>query len=236
VTKAGADFAATKHRSSWAASVAESEHETALVRARRQIVAVRRRMAAVPAPAQAAHLRTLLLQVVDRQAALTKQLAKLVVFLPAFDLALRPLSPATRRLEGILGINVALGASAVQAVLTRKAGALRQFRVTLDGIVGRLRRLDPPMVSRATYSAQLTALRSMSATAGKLATALESGDSSRLPALLRRFDAAAVRPNSLAVQRAQIAAARAYDRQIAQLSDLAVQAEQERTRLARVVQ
>ena len=148
----------------------------------------------------AAQLRSQLLELVDRQAAMTREVAKLVVFLPQFETALRPLTPAIRRLESVLGIGQARGPAAVAAVFAEKANALRQFKATVDGLIMRLRRLDPPRVSKPTYRAQLRSLRGMSASAGALAAALGTGSGAGAGSLLAAFDRAATSSQSARVQ------------------------------------
>jgi hypothetical protein len=196
------------------------------------IRALAARLAGIRTPAAATHLRRLLLAVADRQASLTRQTAELDAYLPAYDRALGPIVPATRQLERVLAIKQAYGAAAVQAVYAQKAAALRAFKARLDGVLRRLRRLRPPPVSDPSYRAQVTALSGMSTNAGKLAVALQSGNSAQIAPLLAAFDQAAVAPKAIGAQRAQIAAAKAYDRQTAALRQLAAQAESERLRLA----
>ncbi|HWD74923.1 MAG TPA: hypothetical protein VG371_07265, partial [Solirubrobacteraceae bacterium] len=163
---------------------------------------------------------------------LTRQTAQLEEFLPRFNVALGPIVPASRQLEQALSVNTGYGAAAVQAVYARKAAALRACKATLDNVLIRLARLHPPPVSRPNYRAQVEALQGMSTSAGKLSVALQSSDRSGIPALLAAFDRAAVAPRTSGALRAQIAAARAYDRQTTQVKNLAVQADRERQRLA----
>jgi hypothetical protein len=198
----------------------------------RQIRSLRHRLATIPHPPTATHLRALLLALVDRQAGLTRQTAQLEEFLPRFNVALGPIVPASRQLEQALSVNTGYGAAAVQAVYARKAAALRAFKATLDNVLAALAGLHPPPVSRPNYRAQVEALQGMSTSAGKLSVALQSSDRSSIPALLAAFDRAAVAPRTSGALRAQIAAARAYDRQTTQVKNLAVQADRERQRLA----
>jgi hypothetical protein len=197
----------------------------------REIRLVGDRLATIPAPASATRLRATLVTLVDQQASLTRQVAELETFLPRFRGELAPLAPASRRLERVLVVTQAYGAAAVQAVLAQKAAALRAFQATLHGMLTRLSKLHPPPVSVAGYRAQVAALRGMSAGAGRLATALSSGTSSEVPALLTSFDQAAALPQSRSVLHAQVSAARAYNRKVAQLRALAARAIDERLRL-----
>ncbi|MFL5859982.1 MAG: hypothetical protein ACJ780_04275 [Solirubrobacteraceae bacterium] len=201
----------------------------------RQIRLLGARLAAIPAPPAAAHLRTILVALVEDQASLTHETSQLQAFLPAFNAALEPLAPASLRLERVLTVHQAYGPAAVQSVLAAKADALRAFQATLRGVLERLARLRPPAVSRENARAQVAAIRGMGASAGKLAAALAAGDSAAIPSLLVAFDHAAAIPQSERVRRAQVAAARAYNRQTVRLQRLAAEAAAERTRLQRTL-
>jgi hypothetical protein len=206
-----------------------------LRRAAAQIRALRVRLAAINAPAPATHLRALLLELCDRQAQMTDELAKIVMFLPQFAGAMRPFTPAVVRLERVLSRQSAYGAAAVAAVYASKASALRQFQDTMRGIVTRLHRLQVPAVSRPSYNAQVHALEGMGDSAGRLASAIADGPSGNVQQLLVDFDRAAASSQSSSVQRSQAAAARAYDAQSARLSQLSDKVALERLRLDRTL-
>ena len=210
-------------------TVAEAD---GLMAALRRIEILRARLADLRAPTEAARLRSLLLELVDSEATLTRQTAALVAFLPPFSSALAAISPATSRLARELADNRGTTAAAVAALDARKADALRSFRATIDGVLARLLPLRPPPVSLAGWRAQVSSLRGMAAAAGALAAALSSGSVRTVPALLGRLEAAASATRALTVQRAQRAAIRSYDARLAGLSTLAVAAQQARARLA----
>jgi hypothetical protein len=197
-----------------------------------QIARQRTRLASLPAPPAAVRLRTLLLEVVDGQVRIAHELQKLVVFLPRFGSTLQPLGPAITRLQSVLSEQSAYGAAAVAAVYEQKAAALRSFQASLEGILAKLRRLQPPAVSEPDYAAQLKALEGMSSNAGKLAAAIAQGPSGNVQPLLTAFDRAAASAQSASVLRARDAAVRSYDRQLSRINELAQAAERERLRLA----
>lgn len=232
VTATSARVGARGSRTGPAAVRIARRQAAALTRGERQIRALEAQLAALPAPPVARHLRGLLVALVARQAHLTDQTARLVAFLPGYVNALRPLAPATLRLEGVLAVNQAYGASAVQAVYARKAAALRAFAAVVNGILGQLRRLRPPGVSLPGYRTQVGALTGMRAAAGQLADSLAAGRTAGLSTLLRRFDRAAAANGDTSVRRAQLAAVRGYDRQVNAIGALTAQAERERLRLA----
>lgn len=233
VTRAGGQFAAQPTAAAGKlGGVITLGQEQPLLTATAKILALRRELASIPAPAPAAHLRALLLKLIDGQVAMTREVTKLVVFLPRFQKALGPLAPATTRLEAALSRNSAYGAAAVAAVFAAKVAALRQFQAQVNRIAGQLRRLHPPTVSKPSYRAQLSSLEGMAASAGRLADALASGDRSGLGPLLTQFDRAATSSQTASVQRAEIAAVRAYNARIAGLTQLSQSVEAERERLA----
>ncbi len=237
VSQSGAEFASDQsggHATSDGRVLGNSE-EYSLLRAWAQIESLRRRLAAVTAPAPAARLRTMLLDLTDLQASSTRELARLVLFVPQFAAALAPLGPATQRLELTLSQRGAYGAAAVAAAYATKAAALRRFQGAVDAIRGRLQQLHPPQVSESGYHAQLAALAGMSVGAGKLATALGAGAQGDVQQLLTDFDRAALSTQSRAVQKAQIASIRAYDSQSEKLAELSARIDQERQELANTV-
>lgn len=199
-----------------------------------EIHRLQQKLAGLPAPSTAQHLRALLLQLIGDQESLTRQTAKLVVFLPQFREALAPLAPAIRKLEAALTVNQARGTAAVAAVFQGKASALRRFEATVGGILVSLRKLDPPTVSAPQDQVELHSLEGMSASAGQLATALaRGGAAANTSQLLARFDRAANSTRTRAAQQAQARAVRSYDARIAQLNQLAEAAARERARLVK---
>ena len=211
------------------AGLAASEQQ--LTQALDQIKAQEERLDALPAPASAARLRTLLLKVGTEEADLTTQLNLLIAFLPRFTTVATPLGPALMRLERTLSVRQAPGAAAVSAVYAAKAKALRRFQATTAVIIKQLRMLTPPDVSKPAYRAQLSSLRGMGASAGRLADALASGAPGDVRPLLVDFDRAALATRRLSVQKAQIAAIRSYDAQTRRLSTLSEDVARERLRL-----
>lgn len=206
--------------------------EQRLLAAAGEIHGLRQKLAAIPAPSSAQHLRSLLLALVSGQEALTRQTAKLVIFVPQFAETLQPLTPAIRELEAALRVNQGSGPAAVAVVYQRKSAALRQFKTTVDGIITRMRPLAPPTVSAPEYNLQLHSLQGMSVTAGQLATVLAQGGGGNTSQLLRQFDLAVLSTHTRQAQQAQARAVKAYDARITRLNQLAEAASRERQRLA----
>jgi hypothetical protein len=215
---------------SGSAAAVANQRERALLGAWRQIRAAQARLAALPAPPPAAHLRERLLQLNGRQADLTLQAARLEAFLPQFADVVKPLVPATTRLERVLAVNQASGASAVAQVYAQKAQALRSFRGQVESIKARLLGLTPPRVLLPNYRTELRALDGMASSAGQLATALASGQPGNVTPQITAFAKAAAAPGAPAVRQAETVAIEAYDRQVAQVSQMAADAQRERLR------
>ena len=207
--------------------------EAAVLASLQRIRQARAWLRALPAPAAATRLQALLLRLVNQQAYLTQQTARLIIFLPTFSADMRPLGPATVRLERVLGITQASGATAVQAIYGEKAAALRSFHDSMESVLARLRRLHPPTVSLPQYRAQISSLTGMAGAAGRLAVVIASGQTTAVVPLLTSFDRAAVAAQTRTVQRAQAAAVRAYDAQVGRVNSLAIDAERERLRLSK---
>ncbi len=162
---------------------------------------------------------------------MTHQVSLLVDYLPRFNAVLAALGPAAISLEHVLSRNATGVQATVNSLYATKAAALRGFQSTVGAILARLRKLQPPAVSKPGYSAQIKALRGMSTSAAKLAGALTSGNLAGVNPALISFDRAALASRSVAVQKAQIAAIRAYDGASKRLSALQRQISLERLAL-----
>jgi hypothetical protein len=211
--KSGSHTSTTTTACAGCTSYASEEH--ALRQGLTRIHALRRELAVTAAPPIAHRLREMLLHLVDGQASLTHQVALLVAFLPRFDALLGDLAPATQQLNAALRKPTAATRSGIAASDAAKTVALRRFKTNVDSIVRRLRTLTPPAASEPNFATQLRSLEGMSAAAGGLARAIKSRELSRVRPLLIAYDRAATVDQSLAAQKAEIAAVRAYDAQAA---------------------
>jgi hypothetical protein len=230
VTKVTAQVSSSRRQALSGTALALRERQLAIALA--QIQAQEQRLRALATPPQAARLRSLLLSLTTDEAGLTTQLRLLIGFLPRFTSVVAPLAPALARLERALSVRQAAGTAAVAAVYAAKVTALRRFEATIRVIVTELWRLSVPDVSKPAYRAQLTSLRGMGSSAGRLAAALAGGAPGNVRPLLIDFDRAALATRTQGVQKAQIAAIRAYDAQSRRLSTLSSAIARERLRLA----
>ncbi len=232
VSSIGRQFARESRTGGSLTTLVSASHEQQLRRALSQIETQRVRLAGPAAPPPAKRLRSVLLQIVDREAELTRELAQLIAFLPGYSAALRPLAPTTRKLEAALSRRTAFGPSDVATVYASKAAALRKFKAVVDRALHQIQRLRPPRVQQPVYRSELASLGGMSTAAARLADSLQTGPQGNVQALLAEFNRAAALNQTLGVQKAQIAAIRAYDQQVVSLGTLGQEADRERLRLA----
>ncbi len=231
VAKVGSVLAQEERGGSLLTTLARAADEASLQRAAGALQRLGSELAAIPAPAAAAHRRALRLERARRQLALARELTGLVVFLPQFSTALRGLAPATHRLQLALAQPAVSGASAVAAAYQFKATALRQFGTAVQRIAVALRSVKPPAVWAPAYDSQMASLDGMRADAARLAGALEGGATSQFGQLMLDFDRDATISQTVAAQRARIRAVRAYDAEVETLNKLAAAIEVERLRL-----
>jgi hypothetical protein len=235
VTRAGSQLASSPQRASLLGNLERAGSEQALSAALTTIRSAQARIAALTTPAAARRLRSLLLSLTASEADLTHQLRLLAVFLPRFSAALAPLGPAILSLEQTLARTRAYGSAAVSALYTAKAQALRRFQGVTNLLLARLHRLSPPRVSLPQYRAELTSLRGMGTSSGRLARALAGGAQGNVRPLLLAFDRAAVATRTRSAQRSEIAAIKAYDASTARLNTLAAAVASERLRLSKTL-
>jgi hypothetical protein len=235
VTRAGASFAAQLRSGPVTEGPLVDATQQTLVAALAKIRAAQGDLALLPTPVPARHLRSLLLALTAGEASMTREVTRLVAYLPRFDAALAGLGPAAVSLEHVLALT-ATGQSAVNSLYASKAAALHRFQLAVGLVLARMRKLQPPAVSKPGYAAEVSSLRGMASSAGGLAAALTSGSLGKVNSLLLRFDTAATQSHSRAVQRAQIAAVRAYDGESAKLTKLQSQIAEERLRLDNYLQ
>jgi hypothetical protein len=214
ITTANRDFA--RHQGAPAA-ISRDLRQAAM-----EVDALARRLAALNPPSDAVHLQPLLVEFARGEAALGREVASLATFLPAFSQTLRPLRPAGITLERTLKSNA-------QAQV--KAAVLDTYAVIAGGVIGQLRGLHPPHVSASLYNDQVATLEHVRDSGRSLARALRDKRTKDLPTLLRRFNLAAVGNQSIAAQKAQIAAVRAYNDRIRGLDRLQVRISRAQTQL-----
>jgi len=186
----------------------------------------RARLAAVDAPPEAGRLRALLLELAGGQASLAREVAALAAFLPAYSAASRPLDASRASLRDALARKGSVGA---------KADALDAYAAAIGRVLPRLRRLRPPSVAAPGLETETATLVRVRASAAALAAALRAKRAADLSRLVLRFERASLGDQSLAAQRARIAAVRAYNARVARLDTLLLRIDRERARLEKTL-
>ncbi len=224
-----------------------------LAKAEATLETLQRQLAALPAPPAAAKLRALLLKVVRQEIVLARELHQLALFLPRFQTLLaaaknagtvlgRQLAaveePKAQVVQGtaeqIEKAKAAFAAAANRAAAAQ-AKALDGYTRTLAALVRKLRPLEPPPVRAPARRAELHRLGAARDAGVALARELRKQDRSRVPALTRAFQQALRLSGSLAAQRSQIAAVKAYNDRVRQVSKGQAQVENEIIRLQRTL-
>ena len=103
-------------------------------------------LAQLKPPDDAAEVHRRVLRVYDMSAGLAHETALLARYLPASTEALKPLGPATRRLQS--GLKESSGAAGQRRALT-------QYAAAADGVLKDMRPLDPPPLLAGQHEAQV---------------------------------------------------------------------------------
>jgi hypothetical protein len=207
------------------------------------------RIAALPAPPQALRLRSLVLRVVREEASATHEIHTLVLYESPFNAALKQLHIAAQALSKNLAAvhapvphpihgttkEIAKAKAAFNAQASAAAAAQADAVTAYDAVVvrvaTRLRSLTPPAVLAPAYTAQVAALRATMQAGSRLATELLKTTRTKVAELSRAFAVATRRSETVAAQRAEIAAVKAYDRRVRGIQTSAVAIRDEITRL-----
>ncbi len=200
--------------------------ERKLRRAARRIEVLRRRLATVSAPPEAVRLRSLMLELLGQEGQLAGEVAGYAAFAPAYAEALRPLAPAGSRLQRTLS---------AKRSATAVAAALDAYARTATAAVRRLRALHPPPVAAPVRATEVRTLEHVRTAATSVARALRAKRVAEVPALVHGLEVAAAGDQTVAAQRARIAAVQAYNRQVRSLDSLTKKIYRERNRLQAAV-
>jgi hypothetical protein len=220
---------------------ASPQLEQQLAQAELTLQTLERRLSALPAPPPAATLRRMLVKLVEQERAAAREVAQLGRFLPRFDTVVSGSRLANAQLARALAATksptppVARGtpkkiaearaeyAAAANRAAASQADAIDTYDRLLAHVISRLRALVPPPVMTPTYQTQMHALEATRAAGGALSQELRKQNRSRVPLLSRGLSVAARIAASIASQRAEIDAIKAYDARVQ-----AVNAQQQR--------
>jgi len=199
------------------------------VTAERTLQTLEARIAKLEAPPAATKLRALLLRLVRQEITATHEVGTFLRFLPSFDAVLADqrtasstlakrvaaaTAPTPQKIHGtpaqVKQAQAAFSAAATKAALAQ-ADAVTVYDAALARETRRLQALSPPPVLQPAYSYQLTALRRTEAAGARLAAALRATTRTNVLQLSRAFAVASRLSQSIAAQRAEIAAVKAYD-------------------------
>jgi hypothetical protein len=197
--------------------------------AERTLRTLRRRLAALAAPAPAVRLRRMLVRLAGAEAALAHEVQGLATFMPRLSADLTesrnaattlgtalaavpyPTATSVRGSRKEIAKARAAYAAKADAAAAAQADALDTYEGRVTLVIDRLRSLRPPRLMRPTYEAQLRALVATRAAVSRLAGELRKRDRSRVPELNRQIKVAARLAGSIDAQRAQIAAIKLYN-------------------------
>ena len=185
---------------------------------------VRASLEDVDPPAEARTLHAELLQLLDLQTALTRDLSELAGYLPNAADALRSAERARTMLQKTLESSNTVAA---------QAAAARTYGETVEASLGELRDVMPPPVLKTWHEGQVGLLSTSSQLGHGLADGLESGDRDQIERVLRRFQNAS--RDAEAVARAQVLAVRSFNDRVKKQRALVRKIAQEQRRLDRAI-
>jgi hypothetical protein len=200
--------------------------EPRLVRAEATMRKVGKRLEALHPPPDAQKLHAMIVRLVNDESEIAHEVVLLAQFSPRFSAALGPLRPASVKLRAAFK-------NAKKA--TAQAAALDEYSVTIAGVLDKLRVLRSPPAFAPTLESQRRTLARVRTTAIQLADGLRSHRRAVLPTLIQRFTNAGLSSQGLAAQKARIAAIKAYNTRVSDLSVLGHQIDLERVRLQKLL-
>lgn len=211
------------------------------------------RLAALPFPAEAAKLRTLLLELVQSEISVSHELNELARFTPRFHALLAAATAANGKLahglaaaappkphtvrgtaKQIAQARAAFAAKATKAAAAQ-ADAVEVYDKSLGRVVQKLRALRPPAVMAPAYRAEMRTVEATRAAGATLAAELRKQNRSKVPELSRALTKAARLSQSVAAQKAEIAAVKAYDARVQQIGKAQGKVQAEVGRLQRAL-
>jgi hypothetical protein len=210
-----------------------------------------RRLVATPAPPEAKRLRALLVRLVAQQASLTREVRQLARFTPRFSIFLDRLRTTSARFDSAMRSIPKPTLKKVRGTKAQAAAAAREYRAQQDaaaaaqaraidtyvasvtGLLTGLRTLTAPLVVAPAYDAEVHALHDVAVAGGRLSAELRTANRVHAADRIRTFTLAGREAGTLAVQRAQIAAIRAYNRRSRAVGTSSSAVQAELTRLSR---
>lgn len=194
----------------------------ALVRAQTLLERVQRKVQRVRPPGDARRIHADLVRLYGMQAGVASELVAMTHFVPRYEAALVPLKPA----------HAALTTDLKAAKGWRKiAAAFGRYRSSLAVVLAGIARLSPPATLRPAFEAERTALQRSTVLCASIENALAKHDVKKTAAGVQALAGLGAETSVARVQRAQLAAAKAYNARLARISSLTTQIGRERNQL-----
>ncbi len=197
-----------------------------LTKAAQTMETIERELERLMPPPDAMRLHRRVLEYMRAQITLAHEVESVAEFAPEFEERLGPLGAADRRLRTALAAS-SRGSS--------QATAIARYGQDVGAVLSALQTLEAPAPMAAAFRAQVETLTSVRRAAKALAEALREENADALPARILDLAKAARTSQSLAAQKANIAALKLYNERIARLARLADSVTLERARLERTL-
>ena len=195
-----------------------------LAQSERTLAQLAARLAALKPPQEAKPMAATLARYVAVARSLVAELHGFALFIPPFSATVKRadrVSAAFRR------------AARTAKGLPAQAAAVAAYGEGLSRPLAELGRLSPPQVLRPSYVSEVRVLQSSRTTALALAAALRLRQAAKVHALVQQLARETAGNGSVATQRAQIAAIRAYDAKVAEIGRLQSRAQRQMAALAK---
>ena len=204
-------------------TVRSSPKETAaLVRAHTLLARVGARVRAVHPPAEAARMQRDIERLYALQTGVAAELVQMIRFVPAYRKALTPLQPAHAMLSTEL--KVAKGWQAI-------AAAFKRYRLSLVAVLAKLDALAAPATLRPSFVAQRRSIRQSVVSCSAIEAALARKDRKGTALAINGLSGLGADSSLAKAQAAQIAATKAYNARLADVSTLQSAIGKERDKL-----
>ena len=200
-----------------------SKSETrALVRANALLERTRAKLQRVQPPEDARRIHADLVRLYGLESDVARELVAMTRFVPRYDAALVPLTPAHTGLAA--GLKSAKGWKKI-------AGAFEQYRLSLAGVLARLGRLSAPPTLRPALEAERVALRRSVALCVSIESSLEKHNAKKTAAGITALSSLGTQTSAARVRGELVAAAKSYNARLARISSLNVRIGRERNAL-----
>ncbi len=220
-----------------------------LAAAEKTLRTLQRRLSALDAPPAATKLRALVLRLVGAEVDATHEVDQIARFLPAFAAAgalskraaaalaggVAAAKPPTPQAVRGSAAQIARAKAAYDAAVAKsalaQAAAVDGYDAALAVVLRRLRGLRPPAMLAPAYAAQVRTFEATRAAGAALARELRTKNRTRAPLLSRRLAQAERMAASVASQRAEIDAIKAYNSRVQAITALQTDIQRELSRL-----